>query len=277
MAMFRRKNGEKATLLSKCGESLFGCSGEMLPTQGIYVPKSLPSSPTHFICKRTVWIPDSISHKCLVHNLESFGATLPFSIQKVASLHRFGLCGITPTRTLHAEDQHFLLLAKIPHKYFAVYGIVKVQDCCPRGISLIESISTNNDDILNCAEWMKKEVTLFHLSKEAKNKRLSHDVLTGETSDQEGKLFATGSEPPTIMERMYQYPVQYKSDETESELSVHTPEDPNHAPLEFVNPQNTGFNGVYLSDSNTILWVPCLPPQSTTERTSDTNPFFISS
>lgn len=67
--------------------------------QGIYVPKSL--SPTaNYICKRSVWVPLSLSHECLAQHLESFGATLPFSIQKVMSLHRIGLCGVNPTRTV---------------------------------------------------------------------------------------------------------------------------------------------------------------------------------
>ena len=160
MPMFIRKDGEKTTLLSKCGEFLFGCSGEMLVTQGIYIPKSFTPSPYHFICKRGVWVPDSLSHECLVHNLESFGASLPFSVQKVASFCRFGLCGVNPTRTVHANDKHFFLLAKVPHKQFAVYGIVDIGQACPSSPIFIERISTNRDVILKSVEWVLNATVL---------------------------------------------------------------------------------------------------------------------
>ena len=271
--MFRRKNGEKAILLNKCGETLFGCPGELLVTQGIYVPKSLSSSPFHFICKRTVWAPVSISYECLVKHLTTFSVTLPFSVQRVASLHRFGLCGINPTRTVHAIDKQFLLLAKVPQKYFAIYGIVEISESGPRGLAFIESISINRDEILNCVNWMQREFTLYHLEKESKKKK-RHSFLTEDVGDKESEIIITESEPPTIIQET-QDPIQHESVETESEVSINTQEHPNLAPCEHVDPQNVGFNSAHLQNPNTIYWIPCLPQQSTPEPIINPNPFFI--
>ena len=222
MPRFIRKKGEKSALLSKCGELLFGCTGELLTTQGIYVPKSLSSRLAPFICKRTVWVPDSLSHECLVHCLESFGATLPFSVPKVASLHRFGVCGINPTRTLRADEKSFLLLARIPHKQFAVYGIVEIGTMYVNNHTFIERITTNKDDLLDCVDWMKSESALYQQSKQPENKRMSDSVSTDKTKDQESETFERTSESQEIMKEAEQNPIQPKSTETESEASVNT-------------------------------------------------------
>ena len=177
--MFWKEHGEKSTLLSKCGETLFGCSGQLYVTQGIYVPKSLVSSSSYCLCKRTVWVPDSLSHECLAKNLDLFGAKLPFSVQRVASLHRFGLCGITPTRTAYAKDKYFILLAKVPHKQFAMYGIVEIRESCKTGIIIIVNISTTKEDILDNVEWIKNDLALYHISKRPKSKRTAHGVPAG--------------------------------------------------------------------------------------------------
>ena len=268
--MFRRKDGKKAMLLSKCGESLFGCSGETLVTQGIYAPK-LPSSSLHCFCKRAVWVPHSVSHEHLVHNLESFCATLPFSVQKIASLHRFGLCGINPTRAGHAIDQQFLLLAKVPHKHFAVYGIVEIGQTSPTSVVYIENISTNKDDVLNCVEWIKSELSLFLLSRGSRNKAQCSTVSTEDTSETEVKVIE--SESPKTMHETHKDPIQHRGVETDSEISVHTPEYPNLVPCEYVNPQS--ISGVHLSNPNTVLWIPCLPPQCTVEVAGQPTPFII--
>lgn len=273
MATHKRKVGEKATLLNNCGELLFGCSGEVLVTQGIYVPKSLSSSPFSFICKRTVWIPLSPLCEHFVHNLESFGATLPFSVQRIASLNCFGLCGIDPTRAIHARDKCFLLLAKFPGKHFAVYGIVETRNADFQNTTFIENISTNKDDILHCVEWIKSETTLYHLSKGTQN-RTSHSMTTKETGTREGSLIE--SEPSTVMQNMQQYPIQ-KSVETEGEQVVYTPGYPHHTPCEHVNPLTPTFGGAYLPNPNNVFWIPYLPVQSTAEATGGPSSFFLPS
>ena len=269
--MFRKKNGEKASLLSKCGDSLFGCSGELLPTQGIYVPKSLSTSSSCLICKRTVWVPHSLSHECLAKHLESFGATLPFSVQRVASLHRFGLCGITPTRTIHAIDKQFLLLARVPHKYFEVYGIVEIRQPSPQSLLFVENISTTKDDIMKCVEWIHHEFAFYQDLRETI--RRERCAFTETVLDKD-KTLGIESESQELMEGM-QDPIQHTSDETESDFSVSTPEFPNHEPSEYVTPPNVSFNNVHPPNSNIIFWIPCLPPQSTTETTG--YPFSIQS
>ena len=268
MTIYRRENGEKATLLNKCGESFFGCSGHLLCTQGIYVPKSLLPGSSRCFCKRTVWVPDSLSYECLLHHLELFGATLPFSVQWAASLHRFGLCGVTPTRTVHATDKHFLLLAKVPHKHFAVYGIVEVRKTDPHRRIFIDNISTNKDDVLSCVEWIKSEVNIFLLSKKQKN-RTRDDGFSDERGDKDGKTFETKSEKQTHVYAKQQDLIQHQSIETESDVSVHTPEYPTLIPCEYVIPQTSSFNGVYLPSPNTILLIPYLPPQSTAQSQSN--------
>lgn len=275
MTASKRKIGEKATLLNKCGELLFGCSGELLATQGIYVPKSLTSSPLCFLCKRNVWVPLSLSHECLVHNLESFGATLPFSVQKVASLHRLGLCGIDPTRTVHATDKHFLLLAKFPHKHFAVYGILETRKSSSNNITLIESITTNHIDVLNCVEWIKSETTLHHLSKRMKNKRTDHHIEAEEKSDQEGQLIEAESQTPGLSQETEQHQSQHESAQKESELSISTPECQRIAPCEHLNQPNVIFKVVYPLNPQTMLWTPFLPPQVITEASGCASPFCL--
>jgi hypothetical protein len=276
MPMFRRRKGEKSTLLSKCGELLFGCTGELLPTQGIYVPKSLSSTLKLFICKRTVWVPDSLLHECLVHNLESFDATLPFSVQKVVSLHRFGLCGVSPTRTIHAEDKAFLLLAKIPHKQFAVYGIIEMGSAYLSNPTSIVSITTNKDDILHCVNMIKSEIVLHQQMKQFKNKT-SPSVLMYDIKDKESDVVERKNEPQELLGVTEQCPVQLKSTETESDLSVCTPEIPAQAPTECANPSQPLFQGVYMPNQNAILWFPFVPSLGTSEPPEDSNPFFTSS
>ena len=267
MATFRRKDGEKATLLSKCGKSLFGCSGETFVTQGIYAPKSESGSFQYF-CKRAVWVPVSLSYEHFIHNLESFGATLPFSVQKVASFHRFGLCGINPTRAGHAIDQQFLLLAKVPHKHFVVYGIVEIRQTSPTSIVYIESITTSKDDILDCVNWMKSELTLHNLSKGLKTQRLCFPVSTGDTSEKEGGKVIESEPQKAVYD-----PTQHKGVETESETSIHTPEYSNCVSHECVVPQNV--NGSHLSNPSIVYWISCLPSQCTVEATGQSTPFFI--
>ena len=275
MLMFRRGNGEKAALLSKCGELLFGCHGELLPTQGIYVPKSLSSSLTPFVCKRTVWVPDSLSHECLVHNLESFDATLPFSVQKVASFHRFGLCGVCPTRTIHAEDKAFLLLAKVPHKQFAVYGIIEMGSANVSNPTSIGTITTKKDDILSCVNWIKSEIVLHQQMQQFKSKRKCAGTHIYETKDKEGDVLEHKNEPQEILGVIEQISVQPKSTETESVLSVSTPDNTAQAPGECTNPTKPLFNGVDMQNQSAILWFPFVPSQCIPETSEYSSPFSV--
>lgn len=222
MVEHRRKAGEKTTLLGQCGELLFGCSGETLVTQGIYTSKSMPSKPFSFICKRTVWVPDSQSIEHLTSYLEAYGARLPFSISKIASLHRFGLCGLNPTRTVHARDTQFLLLAKYPTKRFAVYGVVVVKKFSPKTQMILDSIITNKDVIQSCMEWVKNEPTLYQLSRELRNQETSESVSKESVEQGDQPL-----EPEVGRDRDPQIPehnrVQCNVD-TESDSSFTTPE-----------------------------------------------------
>ena len=268
MPMFIRKDGEKAILLNKCGELLFGCSGEIMVTQGVYIPKSLSSGSSHFICKRAVWVPDSLSHEHLVQCLESFGATLPFSVQRVASLHRFGLCGINPTRTVHAIDKQFFLLAKVPHKQFAIYGIVQIRQSCPSDPIVIENISTSQDDVLCYVEWIQCELSLFHSSQQTWRRRTRHLVPT--ETDQ-GQLFESGSSK--TMQGAPKHSSDFSFVETESELSVNTPEHPSTVLCEPECQCNATFSDP--SNPNVISSEPYFPQQRTTKAACSLSSFFI--
>ena len=168
MTKFQRKDGEKATLLSQCGMSLFGCTGETMVTQGIYIQKAWSSEPLHCFCKRGVWVPSAPSQEHLIHCLDSCGVSLPFSISRIATLQRFGLCGINPTRTVHASDTQFFLLAKFPCKQFTVYGIVTIKRVDLNHPVTIVGISTEKNFILQCVGWIKREADTYHQVKEQK-------------------------------------------------------------------------------------------------------------
>lgn len=271
MPRYRRKIGEKATLVSKCGESLFGCCGEMLVTQGIYVPKSLSSRPSHCICKRTVWVPDSISYECFFHYLDYFGASFPFPIQRGASHYCFGLCGINPTRTMHAEGNWFFIVVKYLHRRFAVYGIVQTKLSSLKSVAFIENISTNKNDVLNCVDWIQREIACYKLSKVIKSNGADQIVLKDATSDQKDQMYE--SESQIVIQEAQQDQVQHKCDETESEVSFEAPESFCPAPCECLQPLNTSFNGVNLPSPNTLFWVLYYPQQSTVDVAGYPNTF----
>ena len=272
MPLFIRKDGEKTILLNKCGESLFGCSGAMLVTQGIYTPKSLTSS-SLYVCKRTVWVPDSLSCGCLVNHLESFGVTLPFSVQKVSSFHRFGLCGINPTRTVHAIDKHFFLLAKIPYKHFVIYGIVEIKESNPSGAIVIKNISASKNDVLHHVDWIQNDITLYHQKPKKRRRRLP-TFLSEPMNDHRVHSFITESESTTVREETHKDPVQL---ETESNTSISTAHSPVVSPSEYVNSSGPSLNGVYLPSPHPIYLIPFTPLPNVSEAAMDSNPFFISS
>lgn len=270
----KKQKGEKAVLLDKCGESLFGCPGETLLVQGIYIPKSLLPT-ANYICKRSVWVPLSLSHECLAQHLESFGATLPFSIQKVMSLHRIGLCGVNPTRTVHAIDKCFLILAKIPNKHFVVYGIVEIGRSQHDGVVSIEYISTDNDDIMNCVEWIKSEIATHHFCKRPKKRRVSHSVVTDKPTTEEGQSSETERGTQTTLLGAQHDMVQLTSVTTESETSTNTSEPPAVVPGNCASVPSTCYQYVSVPSQNTIVWLPCLPQQSSTGATNESTPFYV--
>ena len=270
--MFEWGKCGKATLLNKCGEMLFGCSGKMLVTQGIYLPKLLSSQPLHFICKRTVWVPDSLSYECLFEHLLTFGAMLPFSVKKIASLHCFGLCGINPTRTIYAIDKCFLLLAKYPRKHFSVYGVIEIGMTDPSSVLFIESILTSKGEILSHVECIKSEINLYQQSKESKSQRTSPDELRDDTNDQVRELIEAESGPECI-EGEQESPIQ-QSVVTECDISTNTPQYLNLAPYESMSPSNIYFNGDDLPNTSPILLDHSLPSPSIIDEPCDQDPFF---
>ena len=257
MAVFEWGKCGKATLLHKCGEMLFGCSGKMLVTQGIYVPKLVSSQPFYLLCKRTVWVPDSLSYECLFEHLLSFGAILPFSVKKIASLNRFGLCGINPTRTVHANDRCFLLLAKYPGKHFAVYGVVEIEQGGPRSMVSIQSIITKKGEVLSHVDCIQSEITHYQQSKESKNKK-SSDELVDEKSDQGGQPTGTGCELQAIEQGVQQNIMHHDCVTTEYDIVTTAGIHSILGPCEGFIPQNAIFNGSCLP-SNYVIQIPCFP------------------
>ena len=271
MAVFEWGKCGKATLLHKCGEMLFGCSGKMLVTQGIYVPKLVSSQPFYLLCKRTVWVPDSLSYECLFEHLLSFGAMLPFSVKKIASLHRFGLCGINPTRTIYAIDKCFLLLAKYPRKHFSVYGVIEIGMTDPSSVLFIESILTSKGEILSHVECIKSEINLYQQSKESKSQRTSPDELEGDTNDQV-REFIEAESGPVHIEGEQESPIQQSV--TECDISTNTPQSLFFAPYESMSPLNVCFNGDDLPNPSPILLDHSFPSPSIIDESCDQDPFF---
>ena len=272
MAVFEWGKCGKATLLHKCGEMLFGCSGKMLVTQGIYVPKLVSSQPFYLLCKRTVWVPDSLSYECLFEHLISFGALLPFSVKKIASLHRFGLCGINPTRKMYAIDRCFLLLARYPCKRFAVYGVVEIGITDPNSTMFVESIITSKVEVLSHVESIQSEINLYQQSKELKSQRKNADELRDDANGQEGQLIETGSQS-AIVEGEQEYPVQ-QSVVGECDVSPNAPECSTIAPDECMSPLNVCFDSPQLPGPSPPLWESSSSPQSVTYEQCHPSPFF---
>lgn len=272
MVEFRRKVGEKATLLGQCGELLFGCSGETLVTQGIYISRSIPTKPFSFICKRTVWVPGSLAFEHLAAHLEVYGARLPFSVSKIASLRRFGLCGLNPTRTIRARDTQFLLLARFPTKRFTVYGVVVIKKFGPKSQILIDSITTNNTDVLNCVEWVKNESTLYQLSRELKNKDASTNAQKEGSSEQDDQPVEAEAVADCVPQIPAQKGIQCSVD-TESDLSVTTPEYLKMSQIDSFDSPNLAPYGLYLP--STVYVVPSFPSQNTSEEIETSSPFLL--
>lgn len=145
-------------------------------TQGIYIQKAWSSEPLRCFCKRGVWVPTAPSQDHFMHCLESCGVTLPFSVPRISLLRRFGLCGINPTRTVHASDTQFFLLAKFPCKQFTVYGIVTIKRVDLNHPVTIVGISTEKNYILQCVGWIKNEADCYHQVKEQRKKEKTLEV-----------------------------------------------------------------------------------------------------
>lgn len=234
------KTGEKATLLSQCGEILFGCSGETKVTQGIYISRPLTANPFSFVCKRSVWVPHCASHEHFASNLRAFGVTLPFSVSKAASLHRLGLCGLNPKRTIRAKDTQFFLLAKFPTKRFSVYGVVVMNKFGPKSEIFIDSITVNKDDVLNCVEWVKNEATLYQLTKELKTKDNTSAQKEEPSDKEDSEIEMTPSSH--ISQISMQTSMEHNGADLESDLSVTTPENQTMVQLDPSNSFDSPFS-----------------------------------
>ena len=98
------------------------------------------------------------------------------------------------------------------------------------------------------------------------------DSFIDEGGDKDNKGFETKGEQQTQVSTLEQDLIQHQNTETESDDSVHTPEYPTLVPCEYVIPQTSSFNGVYLPTPSTILLIPCLSPQSTFEEAKRSEP-----
>lgn len=249
MTKFQRKDGEKATLLSQCGMSLFGCTGETKVTQGIYLPKAWSPEPHHCFCKRGVWVPTAPSKECLIQYLQSCDPSLPFSIDRISNIRGFGLCGLSATRTVHATDTQFFLLAKYPWKKFTVYGIVNIERAEINNPVTITTISTDMELILQCVGWIRKEAENYHQVKEKKRRgkhvevpmQVSHDdetveqcVPTPENAQFDERLFNLSGQE-----------VSQQNVDSESEASVNQSEYSEPSPADYSFQQVYQDNSVY--------------------------------
>jgi len=167
----RKKNGEKAVLLQACGEELFRCEGENKVTQGIYVIRK--GRKLECFCKRAVWVPiDPASLETLKSRFKSFNAPWPSMLDESPMV---GLCGRNATRTAHATDSTFLVLALHQKMKFVAVGIVRVEygpfigDVKPDiHVTGISSDATELDD---CIEWIRKESSIHESTKKGVVKR----------------------------------------------------------------------------------------------------------
>jgi len=184
----RKKSGEKAVLLQACGEELFRCEGENKVTQGIYVVRK--GRKLECFCKRAVWVPiDPKSIETLKMRFDEFGAAWPSFLDDVAMV---GVCGRNATRTAHATDSTFLILALHPKMKFVAVGIVRVDygtligDTKP-DIS-ITGITSDPSQLEDCIEWIRKESTAHENNKSVKRPReknvsLDDRVMVGVVSE----------------------------------------------------------------------------------------------
>jgi len=151
-----KKDGEKAVLLQSCGELLFGCTGRIRVTQGVYFARK--GRKLECFCKRAVWVPDKFSPDHLKRMFAEFGAD---PSQCPATCHLIGLCGRNPTRTARATDSTFMIVAQANKKKFVIIAIAVVMssqfDYLQRTSVTISSIATDPITISGTVAWIKNE------------------------------------------------------------------------------------------------------------------------
>ena len=157
-----KKDGEKYNLLSTCGQLVFGCSGKKQFTQGIYTARPGDGDFTQCFCKRGVWVPNIVSLRKLRALFKSFQATFPTVIVNTVGKGNLGLCGKSPTRTLHANDTEFMLLARPTGKFYRVVALVTLKPCeggNGEDSFVLHDIVSDSSSIAQCIEWVKNEAT----------------------------------------------------------------------------------------------------------------------
>ena len=155
-----KKDGEKYNLLNICGQLLFGCMGRKQFTQGIYTRRSADDELMQCFCKRGVWVPESVSVRKLRKHFKDFHAILPSVVVNTVGRGNLGLCGRNPTRTLHATDTEFMLLARPTGQFYRVVALVTLKPCeeADGEVSFtLHGIASDSNSIAQCIEWVKNE------------------------------------------------------------------------------------------------------------------------
>ena len=155
-----KKDGEKYNLLITCGQLVFGCSGKKQFTQGIYTARPGDDEFTQCFCKRGVWVPNIVSIRKLRTLFKSFQAIFPTVIVNTVGRGNLGLCGKSPTRTLHANDTEFMLLARPPGQFYRVVALVTLKPCeggNGENPFVLHDIVSDSSSIAQCIDWVKNE------------------------------------------------------------------------------------------------------------------------
>lgn len=156
-----------------------------------------------------------------------------------------------------------------------MYGIVEIGRSQHDGVVPIEYISTDNDDIMNCVEWIKSEIATHHFCKRPKKRRASHSVVTDKPTTEEGQSSEIERGTQTTLLGAQHDMVQPTSVTTESETSTNTSEPTAVVPGNCVSVPSTCYQYVSVPSQNTIVWLPCLPQQRTTGVTYECTPFYV--
>ena len=172
----RKKDGEKAFLLQACGEELFGAEGENKVTQGIYIVKK--GRKLECFCKRAVWVPPQSALQTLKQRFAEFNAPFPPMLENTPVV---GLCGRNATRTAHATDSCFLILALHSRMKFVAVGTVSIAFtpfvAGQKPIVHVTSISSDAEELDACIEWIRKEAAAYEKAKSHKRPKEKRDEI----------------------------------------------------------------------------------------------------
>jgi len=168
-----RKNGEKAELLKCCGQTLFGCDGEILVTQGIYCCPPFGKKAECF-CKRAVWVPRHFNLAALKETFFYHSAEFPLTVTEDTPV---GVCGQAPTRTAHADDKVFLILAQFVKKKFSVIGTVAIAKNDKDGTHYITEIKSGSS-LFDAVTWVREESSIHrttHMNRSVRYRKRKQD------------------------------------------------------------------------------------------------------